>query len=157
MGDKELTVDDAKLDQLIDTARSQRPGATIYLLPREDGQYSDHSTDVIALLEEAGVSVDYATDPMAGGVFGLKSADLVLPPLLILVSDAATLAGAISGVVGLIRWFTRDSGGRRSVSVEVTIQRDAGGSSRRTVSIAGASADEAERLLKQAGSLRPPK
>jgi hypothetical protein len=149
-------LDEARLDQLIAEARSQRPGATVYLLPRDDGEYDSHATDVVALLDEAGVAVDYATDPMAAGVYSLKSADIVLPPLVILFSDAATLAGAIGGVVSLIRWFTEHRA-RSRVTVEVSMQREADGSSRRTVTVKAATADEAERLLKQAGKLQPPR
>ena len=47
-------------------------------MPRRDGQYSNHSTDVLALLDEAGVAVDYATDPIASGVHAEKSADAAI-------------------------------------------------------------------------------
>lgn len=149
-------MDDARLDELISGALSRRAGATIYLLPRSDGQYANHATDMVALLEEAGVAVDYVTDPMAAGVYAQKSADLVLPPLLILFGDAASIASAISGVIAMIRWLTTHSG-RSRVSVEVITQLGADGSSRRRISIANATADEAERLLKQAAKVRPPR
>ncbi len=143
---------DRRLDELIRSGRARAPDCTVYLLPRDDGQYVNHASDVLALLEESGVSVDYATDPVAAGIHAEKSADLVLPPLLILFSDAATLAGAIEGVIYVIRWFigTRN---HRHVMVEVTLQEDADGSTRRTLTLdaEGATVDEVARLLKQAG------
>lgn len=149
-------VDEPFLDGLVAAARARRLDATVFVLPRADGQYSDHATDVVALLEEAGLVVDYATDPTAAGVHAEKSAVLILPPLLVLFSDAATLAGAIEGIIYMIRWFT----GKMElgkVSVDVTIQEGADGSSSRTVTIAGATAAEAEGLLREAGRLQLPK
>src|SRR5688572_12186886 len=108
--------EDPAPDDLIEQARSRRPDATVFILPRHDGQYSNHASDTLALLEEAGVAVDYATDPMAAGVHGEKSADLILPPLLVLFSDAATLAGAIDGIIYVTRWFIGQVPGR-TVSV----------------------------------------
>jgi hypothetical protein len=143
------------LDELIAEARIRRPDVSVFILPRADGQYSNHATDTVALLEEAGVAVDYASDPMASGVHAEKSADVILPPLLILFSDAATLAGAIEGVTYIVRWFA----GRvphRTVTLDVLVQQGADGSSRRRVRVAGATADEAERLLREAGRVKPP-
>ena len=149
-------MNDEQLNGLVIAARARRPDAVVFLLPGVDGQYSNHATDVLALLEESGVPVDYATDPMAAGVYAQKSADLVLPPLLIVFGDVASLASAVSGVIAMIRWLAGRPG-RSRVTVEVTIQQDADGSSRRQVRIANATADEAEVLLKQAGRLQPPR
>jgi hypothetical protein len=143
------------LEELIASARARRPDAIVFILPRNDGQYSNHATDTLTLLEEAGVAVDYATDPMSTGVHGEKSADIVLPPLLVLFGDAATLASAIDGVVHVVRWFTGKVP-RRTIALEVLVQQDAGGSSRRRVKINGATAEEAERLLRQAAKVKPP-
>jgi hypothetical protein len=63
-----------QLEALIGSARERRPEATVFILPRADGQHSDHSTDTLALFEEAGLAADYATDPMAGGVHSEKYA-----------------------------------------------------------------------------------
>ncbi len=144
------------LDALVLSALQRRPGATVFILPRADGQYSNHATDTVALLEETGVVVDYATDPMATGVHAEKSADLILPPLLVIFSDAKALWSAISGVLYVIRWFS-DHRSNHRVSIDVTLQQGSDGSSRRTVGIKGATADEAERLLRAAGRIRPPK
>ena len=153
---REVDISDGRLDELTHLALERQPGAQVFVLPRADGQYSNHASDVLGLLEHAGVLADYATDPMASGVFAQKSADVILPSLLIVFSDAATLAGAIEGVTMVIRWFT----GRlphRTVSVEVALQRGADGSTRHVTSIHGATADEAERLLRQAARMKPPK
>jgi len=144
------------MDALIASATARRPDGAVFILPRADGQYSHHATDVIALLEEVGVSVDYATDPMASGVHAEKSAELVLPPLVILFSDATTLASALDGVTFVVRWFLEHRPGGR-VSVKVDLQRGTDGSSRRRVAIESATADEAERLLRAVGRLEPPR
>ncbi|MGQ0804991.1 MAG: hypothetical protein ACT4PI_14165 [Actinomycetota bacterium] len=145
-----------RLDELTRKALERRPDAQVFVLPRADGQYSNHASDVLGLLDEVGVPADYATDPMATGVFAQKSADVILPPLLIVFSDAAALAGAIEGVTMVIRWFTGKLP-HRTVSVEVALQRGVDGSSRHVTKIDGATADEAERLLRQAARMKPPK
>lgn len=147
-------MDDPKLDVLVAKARIRNPEATVFLLPRPDGQYTNHATDTIALLEEAGIVVDYATDPMAGGVHAEKAADLDLGALLILFSDATAMAEAINGVLGVIRWFTRDR--QRTISLDVVAEKAADGSSRRMVRIRRATVDESERLLRAAGDIQPP-
>lgn len=151
-----MTESDRRLDELIAQARERRPEGVVFILPRSDGQYSNHATDTLALLEEAGVAADYVSDPMAAGVHAEKSADLILPPLLVLFSDAATLAGGIEGVIYVVRWFTGKLP-HRTVTLDVLVQHGADGSSRRRVKVAGATAEEAERLLQEAGRLKPPK
>jgi hypothetical protein len=148
--------DEQDLDALIEAARARRPDARVFILPRSDGQYSNHATDTVALLEEAGVVVDYATDPMAAGVHGEKSADLILPPLLVVFSDAATLASAIDGLIHVVQWFAGRVP-RRTIGLKVVVQRDADGSSRRQVTINGASAEETVRLLREAAKVKSPK
>jgi hypothetical protein len=148
--------EEAGLDGLIGAAVARRPDAAVFILPRGDGQYSNHATDTIALLEEAGVAVDYATDPMASGVHGEKAADVVLPTLLIVLGDAAAYAGAVEGVAWVLRWFTSQMP-LRKVAVDVLLQRGADGSSRRRVKLDNVTADEAIKLLKAAGKLEPPK
>src|SRR5450756_932233 len=83
---------------------------------------------------------------MSTGVHGEKSADIVLPPLLVLFGDAATLASAIDGVVHVVRWFTGKVP-RRTIALEVLVQQDAGGSSRRRVKINGATAEDVKRCV----------
>jgi hypothetical protein len=143
------TSEQERLDALVATALERRPNAQVILLPREDGQYSDHATDTLALLEEAGLVADYATDPMRAGVFGEKAAELFLPPLLILFSDAATLAGAIEGVIYVFRWFTGKV--PRRISVRVVFQQAGDGSWRHETSIDGATGDEAAKILRASG------
>lgn len=148
--------DRTDLDDLTASGRARRPNATVLILPREDGQYGNHAIDAFLLLEEVGVSVDYATDPMAAGVHAEKDATILLPPLLVLFSDAATYAGAVEGIVYLIRWFSRGVPSRK-VQVDVVVEQSADGSSRREVRLGGVTAQEAERLLHEAGNVRPPK
>jgi hypothetical protein len=148
------TIDD-RLDELFRQALGRRPDGLVFVLPRADGQYSNHASDVIGLLDEAGVPTDYATDPMTSGVFAYKSADVYLPPLLIVFSDAATLAGAVEGVAMVIRWFAGKVP-HRTVSIEVAMQRGADGSTRHVTRIDGATAGEAERLLRRAARMKPP-
>ena len=144
------------VDELTRQALERRPGGGVFVLPRQDGQYSNHASDVLGVLDESGVPADYATDPMATGVFAQKSAELILPPLLIIFSDAATLAAAIEGVTMVFRWFA----GRvpqRLLSVEVVMQRGADGSTRHVTTIKDATGDEAERLLRLAARMKPPR
>jgi hypothetical protein len=147
---------DRRLDELARLALERRPDAQVFVLPRDDGQYASRASDVLGLLHEANVPADYASDPMATGVWAQKSADVILPPLLIVFSDAATLAGAIEGVTMVIRWFAGKVP-HRTVSVKVAMQRGADGSSRHVTKIDNATADEAERLLRQAARMKPPK
>lgn len=144
-----------RLDELASLALERRPDGQVFVLPRDEGQYSNRASDVLGLLDEAGVPADYATDPMAAGVFAQKSADVILPSLLIVFSDAATLAGAIEGVTMVFRWFAGKLP-EHGLSVEVAMQRGADGSTRHTTKIRRATADEAERLLRQAARMKPP-
>jgi hypothetical protein len=147
--------DMSQIDALARSAVSRRPDVDVAILPRADGQYSNHATDTLALLEEAGVIADYATDPFEAGVHAEKSADVVLPPLLVIFSDAANLAGAIDAVAHVILWFLgkRPSG---RVSVDVFLQRKQRGASTTRIRIRNATSDEAIRLLREAGQLEPP-
>jgi len=151
-----VDTNDGRLEELTRVAIGRRPDGRVFVLPRSDGQYNSRASDVLGLLDEAGVPADYATDPMATGVYAQKSADVILPPLLIVFSDAATLAGAVEGVAMVFRWFAGKVP-QRTLSVEVAMQRGADGTSRHVTKIYGATADEAERLLRQAARMKPPK
>jgi hypothetical protein len=130
-------------------------GAAVVVLPREDGQYSDHAPDVVALLEEAGVPATYATDPRTAGTYGQKTAETLLPPLLIVLSDAASVITVAQGIVHVVRWFLDGRPkGHKVVVVDVTFQRDEDGESRSVhVSADQMSVGELERVLREAGQL----
>ncbi len=81
-------------------------------MPREDGQYAETASDVIALLEEADVRAECATNPEAAGIFGRKSADVILP-LLVLVGEAKHMYDVIDGVIWVARYFVDRHRGRR--------------------------------------------
>jgi hypothetical protein len=87
------------------------PEARVLLMPREGGQYAETASDVIALLEEAGVRAEYATDPEAAGIYGLKSADVILP-MLVLVGEAKQVFDVIDGIVWVTRFFLDRHRGR---------------------------------------------
>ncbi len=90
----------------------QHPDAAVLLMPRKDGQYAETASDVIALLEEAGVRAECATDPEVAGIFGQKSADVILP-LLILIGEAKQVYDVIDGVIWVARYFADRHRGRR--------------------------------------------
>jgi hypothetical protein len=71
-------MDDERDPDLVAAAIARHPDTTILIMPREDGQYSNYSPDILGLLDERGVSVEYASDPMATGVHSEKSAECVL-------------------------------------------------------------------------------
>jgi hypothetical protein len=141
---------------IVAAAKARRPDAGIFVLPGKDGQYSDHATDVVALLEEAGVVVDYATDPMTAGVHGEKSAETILPALVIAFGNAASIASAIDGVIWVIKHFAQDRP-RHRVVVDVTFEIDPDGTERRSVHVdtTGPDIEEVAKLLKQAGKVWP--
>lgn len=112
----------------IRSALERHPDAAVLVLPRADGQYSGVAADVLGLLEEAGVAADYASDPMATGVHIEKSADIVLPFLLIIaqaIGTAGNVSTTIDGIITTIRWFTqRRPGAIVQLNVGVTRRPD---------------------------------
>lgn len=129
------------------------PGtASVIVLPRADGQYSDHASDVVALLEEAGVQATYATDPRTAGTYGEKTAETLLPPLLIVLSDAATVIAAVQGVVHVVRWFLTGRPKGHEVVVDIAFERNEDGESLSVhVSADQMSVGDLERVLREAG------
>lgn len=115
--------------EAIRAAIDRNPDATVLVMPREDGQYSGVAADVLGLLEEAGVSADYASDPMQSGVHIEKSAEIILPFLLIVaqaIGTAGDISTTVDGILATIRWFFH----RRpaaTVELNVGVTRRAGG------------------------------
>ncbi len=116
--------------KMIRKALDNHPDATVIVFPREDGQYSGLATDVLGLLEEAGVTADYATDPMATGVHIEKSADVVLPWLLLVaqaIGTAGDLSNTVDGVIATVRWILeRRPGTKVQLKMAVTKRPDGG-------------------------------
>lgn len=111
-------------------ALALRPTATALVLPRDDGQYDGVAADVLGLLDEAGVVADYASDPMATGVHIEKSADVVLPWILLIagaVGTAGDLAGTVDGVIFMLRWLLEHRHGAK-IELRIAVTRRPDGS-----------------------------
>jgi len=136
-------------------ALARNPDAAVLVFPREDGQYASVASDILGLLEEADVRADYATDPMATGVYIQKSADIVLPWILVIVQTLQTTGGVantVEGLLTMIRWIVgRQPGAKVELRLALT-RRPGGGETRKLELIIGRGGldDQAERTIRDA-------
>jgi hypothetical protein len=127
-------------------AFAAHPESVVLVFPRgPDGRYPQEATDVVSVLHESGVAVDYATDPMAAGTYTYKSVELMLPAIVIALGAAGDVVTIANGVVDLVHYYL----GRRPkarVEIDVGVKR---GNDVRWVKIdVSGSPDHAERLTR---------
>jgi hypothetical protein len=111
---------------VISAALARHPDAAVLVLPRYDGQYSVHASDILGLLREIGLPAAYASDPMAAGEHAEKGADVVLP-LLFAVGAVSDWATTVDGLVFVVKYFLTRVGPTGTVRLRAGYHRTAEG------------------------------
>ncbi len=89
----------------VTAALVRSPAAAVLVFPRSDGRYPDEATNVVGLFDEAGVGINYATDPVAAGNYTYKSAEILLPAVVIALAQVGDVVGLIEGFVRVVKYY----------------------------------------------------